>query len=93
MDIEEVLTAPASPWKNAYVERLIGRLRRELLDHVIVLGEDHLRLLLHRYVTYYNESRCHMANEGDAPIHREVEPPIADNIVPEPMVGGLHRRY
>jgi hypothetical protein len=60
MGIEEVVSAPRSPWQNPYVERLIGSIRRECLDHVIVLGENHLRRILRSYVAYYNESRTHL---------------------------------
>jgi transposase InsO family protein len=72
MRIEAVVTAPASPWQNAYVERLIGSIRREMLDHVVIIDERHLRCLLKTYVTYYNEWRTHRSLDDDAPEPRMV---------------------
>jgi transposase InsO family protein len=83
--------APASPWQNAYVERLIGSVRRECIDHVIILGEAHLRRIMSRYASYYNQSRTHLALEKDAPISRPVQ--SFGRIITEPMVAGLHHRY
>jgi transposase InsO family protein len=65
--MDEVLTAPRSPWQNPFAERVIGTLRRELLDHVIVLNEAHLRRPLHCYLRYYHRSRTHLALQKDAP--------------------------
>ena len=93
MGTEEVLTAPRSPWQNPYVERLIGSIRRECLDHVIILGEDHLRRLLSEYLRYYHDDRCHLSLERNAPNNRPVEPPGSGRVVSEPRVGGLHHRY
>jgi transposase InsO family protein len=93
LNIEEVVTAPRSPWQNSYVERLIGSVRRELYDHVIVLGERHLHRLLSLYFTYYHQARPHMGLGHDAPEPRAVEPPERGRVVSEPMVGGLHHRY
>jgi putative transposase len=90
---EEVRTAPGSPWQNPYCERLIGTLRRELLDHVIVLNERHLRRLLASYLDYYHTSRCHQGLGGDAPSGRAAEPPGRGRVVAVPQVGGLHHRY
>jgi len=70
MRIEEVVSAARSPWQNPYVERLIGSIRRECVDHVIVLGEHHLRRILKSYFAYYNESRTHLSLAKDAPIPR-----------------------
>jgi putative transposase len=75
MGIHEVKTAPRSPWQNPYVERLIGTLRRECLDHVVVLNETHLRSLLRDYLIYYHGARTHLALDKDAPEPRPVEPP------------------
>src|SRR5436853_6993568 len=75
MGIAEVLTAPRSPWQNPFAERVIGTIRRELLDHVIVLNEGHLRRRLHSYLSYYHGSRTHLALEKDAPEPHAVEPP------------------
>ena len=93
MGIEQVLIAPRSPWQSPYVERLIGSIRRECLDHVIVLGEDHLRRLLSLYFAYYHESRTHLSLDRNAPHPREVEPPSRGKVVAIPHVGGLHHLY
>jgi transposase InsO family protein len=93
LGISEVLIAPRSPWQSPFVERLIGSIRRELLDHVIVLNERHLLRLLRSYFAYYHESRCHQSLGHNAPDPREVEPPERGKVVAEPMVGGLHHRY
>jgi transposase InsO family protein len=90
MAIREVLTAPQSPWQNAFAERLIGSIRRECLDHVIVLGEKHLRGILRRYFEYYQESRTHLSLGKDAPSPRAVQPPELGAVVEIPQVGGLH---
>jgi transposase InsO family protein len=93
MGIKEVKTAPRSPWQSRYVERLIGTLRRDCIDHVIVLGDKHLRRILHDYLGYYHKCRTHLSLGKDAPEPRRVEPPDQGNIVEIPMVGGLHHRY
>jgi transposase InsO family protein len=93
MNIEPVRTAPRSPWQNAYVERVIGSIRRECLDHVIVVNDVGLRRVLRDYVTYYMRSRTHLALGKDAPITRPVMPPSAGPIVVTPHMGGLHHRY
>lgn len=92
MGIHEVLTAPRSPWQNAYVERFIGSVRRECLDHVIVLTAPGLRRILQEYVAYYSRSRTHLGLSKDAPISRPVAPPTAGPVVAIPQVGGLHHR-
>jgi transposase InsO family protein len=91
--IEDVPTAPRSPWQNAYVERLIGSIRREFLDHVIILNEMHLRRVLREYLTYYEGSRTHLGLGKDCPAPRAVEPPERGEIISIPHVGGLHHRY
>ena len=91
--MKEVLSAPASPWQRAYVERLIGSIRRDCLDHVIVLGEGHLRKILKSYLEYYHRSRTHLALSKDAPEPRTVQPPGMGEIVELRQVGGLHHRY
>ncbi|MCH7597397.1 MAG: transposase [Planctomycetes bacterium] len=93
MNIEEVVTAPRSPWQNPYVERLIGSIRRECLNHVIVLNERHLRRILRSYFAYYHESRTHLSLNRNSPVKREVEPPHLGRVVAIPQVGGLHHRY
>ncbi len=93
MGIHEVKTAARSPWQNPYVERLIGTLRRECLDHVVVLNEPHLRRLLSAYLIYYHGARTHLSLEKDAPEPRPVERLDEGRIVETPMVGGLHHRY
>jgi putative transposase len=93
MGIEEVLTAPQSPWQNPFAERLIGSIRRECLNHVLVLGERHLRRILTRYLAYYHQARTHLALDKDAPDLRPIELPVTGKIVQLPEVGGLHHRY
>ena len=93
LDIREVLTAPQSPWQNAYVERLIGSIRRECLDHVIILSEAGLRRMLRSYFDYYERSRTHLSLGKDAPISRPIQPEAMGRIVEIPQVGGLHHRY
>jgi putative transposase len=93
MDVEEVLIAPRSPWQSPYVERFIGSLRRECLDHVIVLDERHLHRVVSEYLAYYHASRAHLSLDRNAPLPRAVEPPAAGRVVSEPHLGGLHHRY
>ena len=93
MGICEVLTAPYSLWQNPFAERLIGSIRREGLDHVLVLGERHLRGILIRYLAYYPRARTHLALDKDAPDGRPIEPPARGSVMPLPEVGGLHHRY
>ncbi len=93
MGIEEVLTAPRSPWQNPYVEREIGNIRRECLDHVIVLNERGLYRILKRYFTYHHEDRPSLALARNSPEPRAVEPRTNGRIVAIPRVGGLHHRY
>ena len=93
MAIAEVLTAPRSPWQNAYVERFIGSARRECLDHVIVLSATGLQRIMNLYCAYYERSRTHLSLDKDAPIPRPIALPIDGRIVAIPQVGGLHHRY
>jgi transposase InsO family protein len=93
MRIEAVRTAPRSPWQNAHVERLIGSIRRECLDHVIVVNEVGLRRVLASYVAYYMRSRTHLALAKDSPAPRPVQSASTGQIVATPEVGGLHHRY
>ena len=93
MRIEEVITAPHSPWQNPYSERIIGSIRRECLDHVVVLSEEHLRRILKRYFLYYHNSRPHQALDQNAPIPRTVESGKKGPVISIPEVGGLHQRY
>jgi transposase InsO family protein len=86
-------TAPSSPWQNPYVERVIGSIRRECLDHVVVFNERHLRRVLRSYLAYYHGSRTHLALGKDAPEARAIEPAGAGRVVARPEVGGLHHRY
>src|ERR1035437_6530154 len=81
----------APPWQNAYAERLIGSIRRECLDHVVVFGEQHLRQLLGSYQRYYNDARTHLSLNKDAPASRAVQP--VGRIVAVPHLGGLHHQY
>jgi len=91
--MEEIITSPQSPWQNPYAERVIGTIRRECLDHVIVLGEKHLRRIVRRYVSYYHKARTHLALSKDAPQTRSVQPPEKGMVIEFPEVGGLHHRY
>ncbi len=93
LNVTEVLTAPRAPWQNPYAERLIGSIRRDCLDHVIVIGEAHLRRVLGAYLGYYQNSRAHLSLEKDTPEPREVQPPTMGEVVELPEVGGLHHRY
>ena len=87
------MTAARSPWQNPYAERLIGSLRRECLDPIIVLDEVHLREILAKYFEYYNGARCHLSLAGDAPEPWSVQGPELGEVVEFPEVGGLHHRY
>jgi putative transposase len=93
MEIQEVLTAPQSPWQNAYVERFIGSVRRECLDHVIIFNGAGLQRVLTDYVAYYMQSRTHLSLQKDAPTPRAVMPPAGGHIVAISQVNGLHHRY
>jgi hypothetical protein len=89
----EVITSPASPWQNPYAERLIGSLRRECLDYLIVFNETHLRRTLARYIAYYDQVRTPLSLAKDAPTPRRMQAPAEGRIVVFPEVGGLHHRY
>jgi putative transposase len=90
MRIREVLTAPRSPWQNPFAERLIGSIRGECLNHVLLLSERHLRNILTGYLEYYRRTRTHLSLTKDAPDGRPVERPELGKVVPIPEVGGLH---
>ena len=87
------MTAPRSPWQNGHVERVIGTIRRECADHVIVLGERHLRRILTSYLDHYHRSRTHLSLDKDCPVPRRVEPPEEGKVIELAQVGGLHHRY
>jgi transposase InsO family protein len=94
MGITEVVCAPSSSWQNPYAERLIGSIRREWLDHLIVFSERHLRRMLSRYAAYYHRARPHLSLAKDAPVPRRVQTSAdGPRIVAFPEVGGLHHRY
>jgi len=93
MGIQEVLTAPRAPWQNPFVERVIGSIRRECLDHFLIRNDVHLRRLLRAYLAYYNISRPHQALDNNSPHPRDVQPPSRGRIAAIPQVGGLHHRY
>ncbi len=93
MGIEDCTTAPRSPWQNGFVERVIGSLRRECLDHVIIKNEKHLRRILESYMAYYNRSRTHLSLNTDPPVSRMVSTGLPGCIIAFPEVGGLHHRY
>ena len=91
MGIRDRPTSPRSPWQNGYAERLIASIRRECMDHIVVLGERHLRHVLQSYMNYYNEVRTHLSLEKDAPVPRAVE--TIGRIFCRPVLGGLHHQY
>ena len=91
MGIRDKPIAPGSPWQNGFAERLIGSIRRECVDHLVVLGEAHLRQVLTKYAAYYNELRTHRSLDKDAPIHRAIQ--HMGRIVSAPVLGGLHHHY
>jgi len=91
MGIRDRPTAPRSPWQNGYCERLIGSIRRDCLDHVVVFGERHLREVLQSYADYYNQARTHLSLNKDAPVSRAVQ--AIGRIMPVPILGGLHHQY
>jgi len=93
LGIREVLCAPHSPWQRAYVERAIGSIRRECLDHVIVFHEASLRRTLAGYFRYYHGTRTHISLGKDSPEPRPIQPPKVGHVVAVPQVGGLHHRY
>ena len=91
MGIRDKPTAPASPWQNGFAERLIGSIRRECLDHIIVLGEAHLRRILKSYADYYNGVRTHRSLNEDAPVSRQIQ--RTGSIKSHALLGGLHHHY
>src|SRR5258705_3898072 len=91
MGIRDKPIAPGSPWQNGFAERLIGSIRRECVDHIVVLGETHLRRVLKSYARYYNETRTHRSLDKDAPFSRPVQ--RAGSIISHPLLGGLHHHY
>jgi len=91
MGIRDRPTSARSPWQNGYAERLIGSIRRDCLDHVVVFGERHLRHLLLSYQRYYNEVRTHLSLDKDAPVSRSVQ--AVGRIVAKSLLGGLHHQY
>jgi transposase InsO family protein len=93
MGIEGVVIAPRAPWQNPFVERVIGSLRRECLDHVIVWNERSLRRHLQQYLAYYHQWRTHLSLDKDAPVARAAQPPTCGTIVQIPHLGGLHHHY
>ncbi len=93
MGITEVVTAPRSPWQNAYVERVIGSMRRECLDHIVTFNERHLRRVLSSYVDYYHRTRTHLSLDKDCPHSRPIQPPRSGKVIAVPQVRGLHHRY
>jgi transposase InsO family protein len=93
MGIRELIIAPKAPWQNPFVERVIGSIRRECLDHCLILNEAHLRRLLHGYIGYYNTARPHQSLDHNSPQPRLVEPSPRSRIIAIPQVGGLHHRY
>jgi transposase InsO family protein len=93
MGITEVVTASRSPWQNAFVERVIGSIRRECLDYIVIFSERHLRRVLSTYIDYYYQTRTHLSLDKDCPDPRPVMPPRIGRVVAIPQVNGLHHRY
>ena len=93
MCIRELLTTAQSPWENCYVERVIGTIRRECMDHIIPFGERHLLAVLTEFAAYYNSGRSHQALEGNSPLPRDVAPEPAADVRATPVLGGLHHIY
>ncbi len=93
LGITEVVTAPRSPWQNAYVERVIGSIRRECLDYIVIFNERHLRRILSSYAAYYHRSRTHLSLDKDCPDPRPVMPRRIGRVIAFPQVSGLHHRY
>ncbi len=93
LGVEEVLIAPRSPWQNPYVERLIGSIRRDCLDHFIVLNERHLRRVLRAYMIYYHTARTHLSLDKQCPQPRPIYSPDSGNVIAFPHLGGLHHEY
>ena len=93
MGIEEVLIAPRAPWQNPYAERIIGSIRRDCLDHLIVLNEDHLHRILSEYFSYYHEARAHLSLHRNSPIPRSVQSAECGKVVAKAYLGGLHHCY
>ena len=91
MGIRDRPIFPGSPWRNGYADRLIGTLRRECLDQVVIFGEEHLRRILSAYAAYYNQVRTHLALQKDAPFHRTAQ--RSGTIVAIPILAGLHHKY
>jgi transposase InsO family protein len=91
MGIRDRPISPQSPWQNSYAERLIGTLRRECLDQMVIFGEAHLRRILAAYAAYYNQTRTHLVLQKDAPLHRPVQ--RSGVTVAIPILAGLHHRY
>ena len=90
---EQKLISPRSPWQSPYVERLVGSMRRECLDRIIVFNERQLRTILDSYFAYYHKVRPHRGLSHDSPIPRPVESPERGNVIEMPLVGGLHHHY
>jgi transposase InsO family protein len=93
MGIRQVTTAPRAPWQNPFVERVIGSIRRECLDQVLVLSERHRRHMLTLYFVDDHHARPHLSLDKDAPDGRPIEPPELGTVIPIAEVGGLHHRY
>jgi transposase InsO family protein len=91
MGIRDHPTAPRSPWQNGHAERLIGSIRRECLDHIVIFGEAHLRRILAAYTDYYNELRTHLSLSKDSPSHRALQ--WYGQLAARPILGGLHHHY
>jgi transposase InsO family protein len=93
MGIDEVVTAPRSPWQNPHAERVIGSIRRKCLDHIVIFNERHLRRVLSSYVDHYHRFRTHLALDKDCPHARPIQPPSVGKVIAFPKFAGLHHHY
>ena len=93
MSVTQVVTAQRSPWQNPYVDRVIGSIRREFLDHIVIFNERHLRRVLPSYVDYYHRIRTHLSLDKDCHDARSIQPSKIGRVVAIPQVGGLHHRH
>lgn len=92
MNIKDIRMAYRSPWQNGYTERIIGTIKREFLDHTVILNEHHLLRVLKEFQSYYNSSRTHISLSKDSPYGRSPSA-IGQSVISEPVLGGLHHAY
>ena len=91
--MEDKPTSPQSPWQNGYCERMVGTLKRECLNHMIIFNERHARRVIREFLDYYHEDRTHQGLDQKTPGGREIQPPVIGPVKGRPILGGLHHRY